>query len=84
MKMEKFALASPLGENDRRQDYLRGTFETDKNGTCRVRPFVKQDSSMLATIAKADVLIVRPPHAPVADTGSLVDVIRLPDGLYGW
>ena len=36
-----------------------------------------QDSSMLATLARADCLIVRPPHAPPAQIGDRVEIIAL-------
>jgi len=36
-----------------------------------------QDSSMLATLARATCLIVRPPHAPPAAIGDTVDILPL-------
>jgi molybdopterin molybdotransferase len=36
-----------------------------------------QDSSMLATLARATCLIVRPPHAPAAAIGDTVDILPL-------
>ena len=65
-------LAEPLPRNDRRQDYLRATFI---NG--RVSAAALQDSSMLATLAHATCLIVRPPHAPPAAVGDTVDILPL-------
>ncbi|MCG8445259.1 MAG: molybdopterin molybdotransferase MoeA [Hyphomicrobiales bacterium] len=73
-QMEEARLAAPLPANDRRQDYMRGVF-TDCGHT--VTPFDKQDSSMLSTLAKADCLIIRPPHAPPAAAGESVPVLRL-------
>ena len=61
---ETAALAGELGENDRRQDYLRATLSFDSQGRRLATPFQRQDSSMLATLAHADCLIVRAPHAP--------------------
>ncbi|QDZ07219.1 molybdopterin molybdotransferase MoeA [Sphingomonas panacisoli] len=65
-------LAEPLPANDHRQDYLRAT-------TCdgRVAMAPIQDSSMLATLARADCLIVRSPHAPPAQIGDDVEIVTL-------
>jgi molybdopterin molybdotransferase len=65
-------LAEPLPANDHRQDYLRATV-TDG----RVSAATMQDSSMLATLARATCLIVRPPHAPPAVIGDMVDILPL-------
>ena len=73
-------LAEPLPANDTRQDYLRATAETDPNGALIVRAFRKQDSSMMAPLAHADCLIVRPPHAPAAAEGDPVEVVMIPRG----
>jgi molybdopterin molybdotransferase len=70
-------LEAPLGANDRRQDYLRATLRRDGDGTLLAQPFAKQDSSMLATLAHADGLIVRPPHAPAAGAGDPVPVLPM-------
>jgi molybdopterin molybdotransferase len=45
-----------------------------------VRPFTKQDSSMLSPLAQADCLVVRPPHAAPAAAGSAVEIIPLGGG----
>jgi molybdopterin molybdotransferase len=74
-------LAAPLPKNDRRQDYLRATARPDGAGGLLVTAFEKQDSSMMAPLAKADCLIVRPPHAEPAPAGATVDVLAMPDGL---
>ncbi len=75
--LQKARLASPLKANDRRQDYLRATLERFADGTLEVRPFNKQDSSMMSLLAAADCLIVRPPHAPAVIAGDPVDVMLL-------
>ncbi|RDE06375.1 gephyrin-like molybdotransferase Glp [Sphingomonas aracearum] len=66
------ALGAPLPANDRRQDYLRAA-------RCdgRVVPAAAQDSSMLTTLASANCLVVRPPFAPAAEPGDLVEIISL-------
>ena len=75
-------LGGPLGENDRRQDYLRAHLSRDEHGMLVATPFAKQDSSMLATLALAEGLIVRPPHAPALAEGAEVPVIPLEGGVF--
>ena len=70
-------LTSDLPANDQRQDYLRASLRTDEHGDLTTQPFGKQDSSMLALLAKADALIIRPPHAPAAKAGEKVDLLKL-------
>lgn len=78
---ETAILGADLGENDRREDYLRGRLETAADGSRRATAFQRQDSSMLATLARADCLIVRPPHAPPAPAGSEIEIVPLEGGL---
>lgn len=66
-----------LPENDRRQDYIRAVYKTDENGTIRVKPLGKQDSSMLRNFCLADALILRPPFAKAAQGGESVPVIDI-------
>lgn len=66
-------LGDALAANDGRQDYLRAAQAPD--GT--VASLGRQDSSMLATLSRADCLIVRAPHAPAALAGSLVETIAI-------
>lgn len=73
-------LAADIGGNDQREDYLRARILRENDGTERVAPFERQDSSMLATLARADALVVRPPHAAPAPAGTPVPVLRLPQG----
>lgn len=76
---ETASLGVDLGENDRREDYLRATLKRD--GDTRVAtPFPRQDSSMFSRLAAADCLIVRPPHAPAAKAGDPVAFVRLGEG----
>lgn len=75
-------IADNLPTNDRRQDYLRATFETDDSGDTLVRSFHRQDSSMMATLTHADGLIVRPPHAPALSAGERVEVLKMPSGVF--
>ncbi|WP_010217224.1 molybdopterin molybdotransferase MoeA [Sphingomonas sp. PAMC 26621] len=65
-------LGAPLKENDRRQDYLRAT---TRDG--RVYAAERQDSSLLATLADADCMIIRAPFAPAAATGDSVEILPI-------
>lgn len=76
-------LGSPLPANDRRQDYLRATLKRRNDGALVATPFAKQDSSMLATLAHADCLVVRPPLAPAAKSGERVEIVPFPGGIAG-
>ncbi|HKX11421.1 MAG TPA: gephyrin-like molybdotransferase Glp [Stellaceae bacterium] len=73
-------LAVPLAANDRRQDYLRATLARAADGELEAKPFEKQDSSMMSLLARADCLVVRPPHAPAAKAGERVTIIQLGGG----
>jgi molybdopterin molybdotransferase len=80
---ETAVLGAALGANDRRQDYLRARLSHDGAGRRVALPFDRQDSSMLATLAHADCLIVRPPHAPAAQPGDTVTIVTLAGGAVG-
>ncbi len=71
-------LGAALPENDRRFDFLRARLEPAEGGVEPVAlPFPVQDSSMLKTLARADALVLRPPHAPAAAAGDVVEAIPL-------
>lgn len=71
-------ISGALRENDSRQDYIRARlFVRDEE--LWAEPFPIQDSSMQSALARADVLIVRRPHAPAAGNGSALEIIRLAD-----
>ena len=74
-------LGRDLGENDHRQDYMRATLDVDGDGALVATPFDTQDSAMMAGLARADCLVVRPPHAPPAKAGERVEIIRLREGM---
>jgi molybdopterin molybdotransferase len=42
-------------------------------------PFPVQDSSMMSRLAEADCLVIRPPNAPPARKGDVVEIIALAD-----
>ncbi|MDB5710062.1 MAG: molybdopterin molybdenumtransferase MoeA [Sphingomonas bacterium] len=65
-------LGEPLKANDHRTDYLRAA---TRDG--RVFAAAIQDSSMLRTLARADCLIVREPHAPAAAPGDEIEILPI-------
>lgn len=75
-------LGTDLPENDEREDYLRAALAQDKNGDLVATPYGKQDSSMFATIARADALMVRAPFAKAAKAGDPIDFISLKDSIF--
>ncbi len=73
---ERARLAAPLAANDERRDYLRA-FWRDAGEERVVVPADRQDSAMFALFARADALIVRPPHDPARQPGERVEVVDL-------
>lgn len=68
-------LAVPLEANGPRAHYMRAHFAGDKAvGVC---PISSQDSSLIAPLATADCLIVRPPSAPALPAGANIDTLPL-------
>lgn len=74
-------LGRDLGENDRREDYLRAALTENDVGEWVATPVDRQDSSMFAVFSHADGLVKRAPHAPAAAQGDWVEVLRFPQGL---
>jgi len=70
-------LTENLRANAKRQDYLRASLRTAKDGQLEATPFELQDSSVMSVFAAADALIIRPPHAPEAEAGDFVDLLPL-------
>ena len=56
-------LAVDLPANGVRQDYMRASLSPGADGILVATPAVGADSSLVKTMARADGLIVRPPHA---------------------
>lgn len=75
----KARLTHPLPQNDQREDYLRAdlSFRNTASGAPEITANSRQDSSMLAVFSRANALLMRPPFAPAAETGDLVDVFPL-------
>ncbi|PJI37310.1 gephyrin-like molybdotransferase Glp [Ferrovibrio sp.] len=77
IRFETAISSADLGENDRREDYLRATLKRQEDGQLVATAFGKQDSSMLRRLSEADCLIVRPPHGPAITAGAAVPILRL-------
>ena len=75
--MTNAVLGCPLGANDQHQDYLRTTLEKSAGGAIIAKPFERQDSSMLRTLAHSHGLLVRKPFAPAASPGDTVSILEL-------
>ncbi|MEZ5872091.1 MAG: molybdopterin molybdotransferase MoeA [Nitratireductor sp.] len=63
--------------NDEREEYMRATVRRLDGGVIEASPFERQDSSMLANLARADALVIRPAHAAAAIAGDPCKVILL-------
>jgi len=73
-------LGRDLGENDKREDYLRAALTRNDRGELVATPVDRQDSSMFAVFTHADCLVKRAPHAGPLVAGAWVEVLRFPDG----
>ena len=65
-------LSAPLAANGPREHYMRAIVEDGQ-----VRDAGLQDSSLLSVLARANALIVRPPHDDARSVGAWVDAIPL-------
>jgi molybdopterin molybdotransferase len=68
-------LAVDLPANGLRQDYMRASLSRDEDGVLLATPAASQDSSLVKTMARADGLIVRAPHAQPAMAGKACRII---------
>lgn len=75
-RFETARLSTPMKLNDQREDYVRALLERDESGWV-VTPLPVQDSGMLSALSRAGALIRRPPHAPAAEAGTLVEVLLM-------
>jgi molybdopterin molybdotransferase len=74
---EPAILGADLGPNDGRQDYMRAALARSPQGDLLATAQSRQDSSMLAILARSEALIVRAPHAAAAKAGDRCRIIRL-------
>jgi molybdopterin molybdotransferase len=66
-----------LAANGPRAHYMRATLQTGADGGSELMPVRSQDSSLLAPLAAADVLIVRPIGAAAVAAGAAVPFLPL-------
>ncbi|OYX80788.1 MAG: molybdopterin molybdenumtransferase MoeA [Bradyrhizobium sp. 35-63-5] len=76
-RLETALLGRDLPENDERADYLRATLEPGPEGPIAT-PVANQDSSLMAPLAAADCLLIRPSHDPAMVSGSRCVILKLP------
>ncbi|WBV41414.1 gephyrin-like molybdotransferase Glp [Pseudoroseomonas cervicalis] len=69
--------ATPLPQNDAREDYMRAFVSRGEADQLRVTAAQRQDSSMLRVLAGAEALLRRLPHAPALPAGETVEIILL-------
>lgn len=74
-KVEAALLGSDMPANDERADYLRATLSDGPDGLVAT-PVPVQDSSLMAPLAQADCLLIRPSGAPAAAAGSLCAIVK--------
>ncbi len=74
---EPARLGADLPANDERQDYLRAALSRDADGALVATAYPDQDSSLLSVYARAEALVLRPPHAPAAKQGDFCQILRL-------
>jgi len=73
-------LGEALAANGPREHYMRALSEWREDGARVVTPLPSQDSSLVAALARADCLIVRPPNAPALPRGARVRIVPLDRG----
>lgn len=76
---EQATLGRELPANDQRQDYLRARLDIGGEGLPVATSVGAQDSSLVANLAAANALIIRPPFASAAPAGSICMILRLPN-----
>jgi molybdopterin molybdotransferase len=69
--------AVALEANGPREHYMRATQRPGADGLAVVCPVRSQDSSLLAALAEADCLLIRPAAAPAVPAGGLVPILPL-------
>ena len=69
-------LVEPLAANGPREHWMRAQLSF-ADGVIAARPYRDQDSSLVTVFAAADALLRRPPSAPAAAAGEVVEVLPL-------
>ena len=70
-------LSADIEPNGPREHFMRAELTADCSGRKSVAPLPDQDSSLLASLARADLLIIRPPHGTSLKAGTMVPVMNL-------
>jgi molybdopterin molybdotransferase len=70
-------LGAAVEANGPRQHYMRAVSAVGPDGVRQVKPLPFQHSSLIAPLAQADCLLVRPPHAPPAAAGARVPILPI-------
>jgi molybdopterin molybdotransferase len=70
-------LGCDLPANDLRLEYMRATLAPSDSGLPVLTPDPSQDSSLTRVLAKADALVIRTAHAPMAKAGESCRYILL-------
>jgi molybdopterin molybdotransferase len=78
------SLTEDMPANGNREDYVRSVIAPDAEGHPHVTPFGKQDSSMLATLSRANALVIRPINAPPITAGSAVPALPIDPQMAIW
>jgi molybdopterin molybdotransferase len=65
-----------VNANGPREHWMRARL-TNSDGLLTVQPAEDQDSSLVSVFATADALLRRPPGAPAAEAGAVVEVLPL-------
>lgn len=65
-------LAGDVAENGGREHYMRAQVTADG-----IRPANRQDSSLLSVLSGSGALLVRPPNAPAAKAGDMVEYLPI-------
>jgi molybdopterin molybdotransferase len=68
-------LAAALNTNGQRRHYMSAISRPGADGVTEVTPLRDQHSSLIAPLAQADCLLVRPSNAPPIGPGSLVPIL---------
>ncbi len=76
MPTQNATLSIDIGLNGPRAHYIRAVTQME-NGVMTVRPFARQDSSLLSVLSQANALMVRQPNEPAQSSGSSVQIISL-------
>jgi molybdopterin molybdotransferase len=74
---ESAVLARDLPANDERMDFLRAKIVEQAESRIVADPLTVQDSSMMASLAAADCLVIREPYAPAAKAGESCAILKL-------